>query len=144
MAMMMAVSAGCTFAVSAEADTLLQYAWRQRPLIVISPIRNDPRFKKQESEFSNTGPALLERAIVLIEIVGDQVDTKHGPSASGEAAALRKRLGIKRDEFSVVLLGKDTRVKLRSSEPVSAAAIFSLIDSMPMRRQEMRTQERDP
>jgi hypothetical protein len=36
-----------------------------------------------------------------------------------------------------LLIGKDGGVKLRSSEPVSVKDIFGLIDSMPMRRQEM-------
>jgi hypothetical protein len=35
------------------------------------------------------------------------------------------------------LIGKDGTVKLRSAEPVPVKDIFGLIDSMPMRRQEM-------
>ena len=44
----------------------------------------------------------------------------------GEAAAFRVRL-----------IGKDGGEKLDSAAPVSAAALFALIDAMPMRRAEM-------
>ena len=40
--------------------------------------------------------------------------------------------------FRVVLIGKDGGVKLRQEEPISVADLFALIDSMPMRKQEMR------
>jgi hypothetical protein len=35
-------------------------------------------------------------------------------------------------------IGKDGGVKLRSAEPVAAGDFFALIDTMPMRRREMR------
>ena len=36
-----------------------------------------------------------------------------------------------------MLIGKDGGVKLRQEEPISVADLFALIDSMPMRKQEM-------
>ena len=44
----------------------------------------------------------------------------------------------------ILLVGKDGGVKLRSEEPVSIQRIFDLIDSMPMRRREMREKGRTP
>jgi hypothetical protein len=38
----------------------------------------------------------------------------------------------------VLLIGKDGGVKLRAEEPLPAAEFFALIDTMPMRRREMR------
>jgi hypothetical protein len=49
---------------------------------------------------------------------------------------LRESLQI--DEFEIILIGKDGGVKLRSKTPISLEELFSLIDAMPMRRQEMR------
>jgi hypothetical protein len=38
----------------------------------------------------------------------------------------------------VILIGKDGGVKLVQEERVSLQAVFDLIDTMPMRRREMR------
>ena len=40
-------------------------------------------------------------------------------------------------EFRAILVGKDGTVKLNRRSVVSDEDLFSLIDSMPMRRQEM-------
>lgn len=45
---------------------------------------------------------------------------------------------IDANDFSVILLGKDGGEKLRKKSFVSAAELFSLIDAMPMRQQEIR------
>jgi hypothetical protein len=55
---------------------------------------------------------------------------------------IRERLGLKTGTFQVVLIGKDGGVKLRSSEPVSMKDLFGLIDSMPMRQQEMESKKK--
>jgi len=44
--------------------------------------------------------------------------------------------------FQVLLIGKDGGVKLRSSGPVSMKDLFGLIDSMPMRQQEMDSKKK--
>ncbi|MCJ8209665.1 DUF4174 domain-containing protein [Mucilaginibacter sp. RS28] len=42
-----------------------------------------------------------------------------------------------RPGFTVVLIGKDGGEKLRSHQLVSTQKLFSLVDAMPMRKQEM-------
>jgi hypothetical protein len=56
--------------------------------------------------------------------------------------AIRKRFGVKVGTFQVLLIGKDGGVKLRSSGPVSMKDLFGLIDSMPMRQQEMDSKKK--
>jgi hypothetical protein len=51
---------------------------------------------------------------------------------------LRRRFGVNKGTFTVVLVGKDGGVKLERSGPVSLSVIFALIDSMPMRHREMQ------
>jgi Domain of unknown function (DUF4174) len=45
-------------------------------------------------------------------------------------------------DFILILAGRDGGEKFRSYKPVSAAVIFSLIDAMPMRIQEMKKQNK--
>jgi hypothetical protein len=67
----------------------------------------------------------------------------HGQSPpASEAKALRTRYGAEDGStFTALLIGKDGGVKWRDREPADLSRIFSLIDSMPMRRQEMTRQE---
>ena len=68
------------------------------------------------------------RDLVLVEAVGDQPRAK----------AIRDLLGLPADKFAAALVGKDGGTKLIRVEPLDAATLFPLIDSMPMRRQERR------
>ncbi|NBF41151.1 MAG: DUF4174 domain-containing protein [Spirochaetes bacterium] len=52
--------------------------------------------------------------------------------------SLRDKYGVDGQQFVVLLIGKDGGVKLRAEEPVTTTELFSLIDSMPMRRREIR------
>jgi hypothetical protein len=40
--------------------------------------------------------------------------------------------------FSLILVGKDGGIKLKRSDQVDLREVFELIDSMPMRQNEMR------
>ena len=53
-----------------------------------------------------------------------------------ERGRLRKTLQI--DGFEIILIGKGGGIKLRSKTPIGVEDLLSLIDAMPMRRQEMR------
>ena len=46
------------------------------------------------------------------------------------------------DSFTFILIGKDGGEKFRSKDIVANKKLFSIIDAMPMRRQEMKKQDR--
>ena len=91
-----------------------------------------------ETAFDGYRHGLNERDIVVIFVIEDAVSTKGRPAGPVSAVDLREVYGALPHEFRVVLVGKDGGVKLRQEEPISAADLFALIDSMPMRKQEMR------
>lgn len=132
------IIANATFLARAGAANLSACAWQYRPLIVVAPAGDDTRLRKQSLALSYVEEEMRDRNIVLVEIVGSDVYTRHCRRLLLDANALRKRLGVYPDQFAVVLVGKDTGIKFRSSSPVDMAFIFSLIDSMPIRQQEMR------
>ena len=55
-----------------------------------------------------------------------------------EKQYVRQTLGVAPGSFAVVLLGKDGGVKRNDSKPIDPTVLFKTIDTMPMRRQEMR------
>ena len=117
--------------------------WKNRVLAILSPTESDLSFQLQKQELASSSEGVLERDLMILEIL------EHGESRvgnmflSGKAVEdIRRRLGVHTGPFQVFLIGKDGGVKLRSSEPVSMKDLFGLIDSMPMRRQEMESEKK--
>jgi hypothetical protein len=62
--------------------------------------------------------------------------------SAAEVRGLRKSYGVDEQNYAVLLIGKDGGVKLRREVPVTTTELFSLIDSMPMRKREMRESDK--
>ena len=109
-------------------DPLGAYRWTSRVLVVSAPDAGDARLRAQRAAVASARTGAGERDLVVLEAVG--------PGAQAEA--LRRRLGLARDTFRAVLVGKDGGTKLTSGEPIPPGSLFATIDAMPMRRDEMR------
>jgi hypothetical protein len=79
---------------------------------------------------------LKERDVPMVLIPARPGDALH--FTQDDEAALRRRFAVGADDFTVVLIGKDGEEKLRSHTPVTIERLTALIDSMPMRQQEVR------
>jgi hypothetical protein len=113
------------------------YRWQNRLLLVFAPDADSALYRQQQQMLLVAECGLNERDMVIIFVIRDAVSTKGSPAAPVAAVDLRDAYGVLPHEFRVVLIGKDGGVKLRQEEPISAADLFALIDSMPMRKQEM-------
>ena len=60
------------------------------------------------------------------------------PLSPADADALRQHFSIASNTYALILVGKDGGVKFKRDDRVSLSEIFELIDSMPMRKNEMR------
>ena len=107
-----------------ELDDLLG---SHRILLMFATRDDNPNLMHQLNILQNYGPEpLVERDLAVIEV-------------SGPADELRRRYDVSVDKpFALLLIGKDTGVKMRREGPVPMAEVFNLIDSMPMRQREMR------
>ena len=113
------------------------YRWQNRLLLVFAPDADSALYRRQQEMLLVAERGLNERDMIIIFVIRDAVSTKGRPAAAVAAVDLRDAYGVLPHEFRVVLLGKDGGVKLRQEEPISMADLFALIDSMPMRKQEM-------
>jgi hypothetical protein len=96
-------------------------------LIVVVGRPDDARVRSQTNMLARARGALVERDVVVQSLSPD--------------AARRERpeLGVAATTaFEVLLVGKDGGVKLRRQAPVDPHEINALIDTMPMRREEMK------
>ncbi len=96
-------------------------------LVVVVARPGDPRINQQHAALERAGDALRERDVVVQDITPETARRQRPELAVGPTTI-----------FEVLLVGKDGGVKLRREQPVAASEIVALIDTMPMRRQEMR------
>ena len=104
--------ASMTSNAPAQTDTH-PYLWKNRLLLIEAPSVTDPDLQRQSALLLVDFPGLLDRDLI--------VQTSFGS-----------------DTFSLRLIGKDGTEKLQSTSPVEVDRIFLLIDSMPMRKAELR------
>ena len=108
-----------------------------RPLLVFEG--GDARGAEQQLEMLAAHTEAMRNRQVLV--VGTEGTDKSVPTAmlsAKEWQAARQRFGNKTGDFTVTLLGKDGSEKLRSHRPISWEQLQSTIDSMPMRKEDMR------
>lgn len=122
------------------AQAMSTYLWKNRPLFVFSPSRQQASLVRQFRIINANRRDFAERDMVVITVVGDRVTTRFGRAPKLGAHSLRRRFGVGYGEFRALLVGKDGTIKLSRGQAIAAEHLFALIDSMPMRRQEMRRQ----
>lgn len=114
------------------------YKWKNRIVLVFSPEKST-NIEKQMAVFSNHQKGMQERDLLVFEIRNESIYHPNGDRDGKKAAdRLRNKYRIAENEFSVILIGKDGTEKLRQSEVLNAEKLFTIIDGMPMRRQEIK------
>ena len=126
----LSVFAATTGPVAAEGggDVVSAYQWKARVLLVVAPRAGDPQLTQQRAMFNAMGRGAGERDLKLVTVVDE----------TAQAAAIRARFNLEDANFHAILVGKDGGDKLVSAKPIGADVLFPLIDSMPMRQDEMR------
>jgi hypothetical protein len=120
----------CLVTMIAFAETdLSSFHWKNRVLVVLAPSDRDPRLREQQAIAAEAAAGFSERDLIVVAEIGTE-------------GSLHRRFGTKVGDFQVVLVGKDGRSTLRWSKPVSSEVLFSVIDKMPMRRDEMSRQRK--
>jgi len=124
-----------------ETIDLDAYRWQNRLILIFAPAAGDTMYAQQLAIFATREAELAERNLLIGQFPADEQGSFAGqPVAQAGGAALRARYNVSTGDFMLILIGKDSGVKLTADEPVGTARLFDLIDSMPMRRQEERSQ----
>ena len=121
---------------------LSKYLWRHRLLLIFSSSGQTPAFQQLANQLKQQREGVADRDLIVFSIMSDDQSRVGEDVLSRQAAEnLRRRFQVTKEEFRVVLLGKDGTVKL-SQPSVRLSEVFALIDSMPMRQREMREKAR--
>jgi hypothetical protein len=92
---------------------LSAHRWAHRVMVIDTPSPGAEPYRTQMEALTREWPGLLERDLHVVTRAGAGVTV-----------------------FRIRLVGKDGLTKLDSTAPVTTAALFDLVDAMPMRRAE--------
>lgn len=118
---------------------LTQFQWKKRLLFLFAPDASHPIYEKLRNEIAKQADEVQDRDLVIFEIFeqgASRMNTE--PIDRQTAASIRDQFAVPSQGFAIILIGKDGGVKLKREDYVILADIFNLIDSMPMRQNEMR------
>ena len=110
-----------------------EFKWKKRILLLIDT-KNDLNTRNlQLSKFNARYNEMKERDLVLFVYNGKEVLDRDGMLTNINPDNLTY------GEFQgIILIGKDGGIKLKRDDQIDLETIFELIDSMPMRKDEIR------
>ncbi|MBD1870505.1 DUF4174 domain-containing protein [Cyanobacteria bacterium FACHB-471] len=121
---------------------LSDYQWQHRILLVFAPSIGSSDYQQQMQAWQADVAGTDERDLKLVQVWETGESQVNGqPISSASVERLRQQFEITPEEFAVILVGKDGTEKQRSQTPIDLAVLFRTIDAMPMRQQEMRSQQ---
>ncbi|MEH2143887.1 DUF4174 domain-containing protein [Nostoc sp.] len=126
-------------AIKMSSFNLSSQKWKNRVLLVFAPSVDNHTYQQQMQLLQEHNSGFADRDLVLVQVLAtDESYANRQPIDESSAAKLRDRFGVNKENFRVILVGKDGGVKRSDATPVQATAIFKEIDAMPMRQQEMQ------
>jgi hypothetical protein len=137
--------------------SLKEFRWKNRPLVIFAPSDRNDDYAEQLQELEGAAKGLADREMVVIHALGgsgprgtttggqieffDTSPPRRQTLRAADVDSLRDNFGVDGQQFVVLLIGKDGGAKLQAEEPVTTTELFSLVDSMPMRRREIGESE---
>lgn len=121
---------------------LAAHRWQHRLVLVFAPTATDTAYTEQLTIFTGHDPDNADRDLLIGQFPAQGTGQFNGQEIASDAvASLRQQFAVAGGGFTVLLIGKDGGVKLRSDRPLPAEQIFTTIDRMPMRQQERSSDE---
>ena len=118
-----------------NSSPLDKYLWKNRVVVTFSPSKNNTERNYFLNSINRNLCEFNSRNIIHIDFIFNE---KNNEIEKFESSF--ENLYLSTNEFRLIVIGKDGGVKKRTST-VSLEEVFSLIDTMPMRRREMRDSE---
>jgi hypothetical protein len=122
---------------------LSQFQWKNRLLFLFAPNRSHSLFDVLQKSMATQQAEVADRDLVIFEILESGTSRMGTSDLDPQVAqSLRDKFDVSPGRFALILVGKDGSVKLNRQEQTRLEDIFGLIDSMPMRREEMQQKNR--
>jgi hypothetical protein len=124
-------------------QNLNEHKWKHRVLIIQASDELSDKYRDQLKEFNNVDKELKERKLIIYTIVKDKykVTNYHNDITDNSWEVANEFFGDLLDKnygFRVILIGLDGGIKLDKTTVLRRKELFNIIDSMPMRMNELR------
>ncbi|MFO8086130.1 MAG: DUF4174 domain-containing protein [Desulfobacterales bacterium] len=124
---------------SVSGHDLTPYRWKNRILLIFSPDKTDSGYEAFNKSLEKEILELRSRDLIVFRIFETSPSFIEDKTLSfKDAKALRNRFRVSSGRFTVILMGKDGGVKMVRQDQAELQEFLDLIDTMPMRQQEMR------
>ena len=123
----------------ASSQDIRSHRWKNRIVLIVTKDLNSKVYKEQIDILRSDTKGFEERKLIIYTKTKDKyrIGTDHTnwfPISQKSYLQTQKS----KHSFEIVLIGLDGEVKLRQNEVVSKEKLFTLIDGMPMRRDEIK------
>ena len=121
-------------------QALEDFRWKSRLIVVFTPSASNTQYQEQVKVLLDNEEALEDRKLTVISITSETPTRNPDKFLSPELAEkYYQHFRVDPKQFETILVGLDGGAKYRSKDRVTnPSAFFDLIDTMPMRRQELR------
>lgn len=128
--------------MNVAAADLDDFQWQNRLLILVAPAADDVSLGHVLQQLERRTDELAERDLLVLQLfVQGHSLINERPIAASKASRLRQQLRVDPDSRLMLLVGKDGDIKRRDHLLTDVQEILDQIDTMPMRRAEMRERE---
>lgn len=117
-------------------QNLESHRWKNRVIVINVDEKNSELARLQYETLKESAQQLIDRQIVIYKCIAESCvfyNWKQDPKTI--------QINNPAKGFSVVLIGLDGSQKFNSNKLESANSFFELIDTMPMRRQELKNRK---
>ena len=115
---------------------------QRRWLVLLTADEDHPQAEEQVDAILTHREAAIERKIAVVKITTDETKSIfNSPVAGFNFAKTFQNRATQDKAFEVLLIGLDGTIKLRKTSAIPVQELFDLIDSMPMRKAEMRNKK---
>ncbi|MFP4032289.1 MAG: DUF4174 domain-containing protein [Desulfococcaceae bacterium] len=124
-----------------------EFQWENRLLLVFTRPGAPADFEERVVDHFDKLEAELDDRDMLYFIIpptGDAVRSNWKRADEFDYDAIREKYNPAGEQFTVIVVGKDSGIKYRREDQFDLAEIFTLIDGMPMRQRELKVKERRP
>lgn len=126
---------------NAQDINMAKHRWQKRIICIISVDSDSTQHKDQIDELTESVKGLEARKLMIYDIQKDRYQILFPKEMKSQwiySNNLYQKYSETDVSFKILLIGLDGNIKLRRAEIVSKKDLFRIIDSMPMRRAEMR------
>ena len=132
------------FTSELRSQDIAKHRWQNRLIMVIVKDYNNETFIEQLSVLNTCKAGLLERKLLIYQILPDKykVSATYGNEVSWNSGNLLFEQFRSSDaSFEIILVGLDGGIKLRKQDLLDCKELWAVIDNMPMRQAEIRSEK---